>query len=298
MTYAEALQTTIIQINSSQVNQSDPLELVCFVLGVTREEFYITQPSSKLSQHQVSKLNEVISDYNRSKPLAYILGKTEFLGHEIIIQPGVLIPRPETELLVEKFIGQLENDTSNQVLNILEIGTGSGCIISSIAKHLQDKGSSANIIGIDPSPTAFEVTKENIEHTLGIKLEEKEGEYEYKGDKLRIIIVNISIQEYVSFVEPTYIISNPPYITSEEMLDLDDSVVQFEPAVALDGGKDGLKVYRGIIDYGNKLKAKPALYLEISPTITKNVEQLFKSAGYITEVSEDQFGRSRFLFCK
>lgn len=295
MTYAEALNTTTAKIKEHLVNSADSLELVCFVLGITREKYYSTPSNTELNEEQVNQLKNVIRDYNQSKPLAYITGKTEFFGNEIIVKPGVLIPRPETELLVEKFLADLANTSE---INILEIGTGSGCIITSIAKSLKAKGVKFSIVGIDPSPIAFEVTCTNIEQNLGIRLSQDKDQRGYADNQIRIKIINKPIQDYRQDDLPTHIISNPPYITSAEMADLDTSVKDFEPELALNGGNEGLDIYKEIVSYAKALPQLPRLYLEISPLIADDVEELFQEAGNKTIVELDQFERQRFLLGK
>jgi release factor glutamine methyltransferase len=295
MTYVEALKTTSARIKEHQVNPSDALELLCFVLNIKREQFYIETPSKQLTAAEQETLDQVITDYVSGKPLAYITGKTEFLGNEILVVHGVLIPRPETELLVEKFLNDIKNEEN---VTLLEIGTGSGCIISSVTKALSAKDRGFTAVGIDPSLVAYQTTCKNIASTMGIKLEPHAGQTEYHDKKIRIKAVNLPIQDYRDDFAPTHIISNPPYITSTEMGELDSSVKDFEPALALDGGPDGLNIYREIAEYIKTLPYLPKLYLEISPVIAANVQQLFNQVGYEAEIHTDQFDRERFLITK
>ncbi|HEY9765590.1 MAG TPA: peptide chain release factor N(5)-glutamine methyltransferase, partial [Chroococcales cyanobacterium] len=185
----------------------------------------ITNPNRLLAPEEIAFFCGKIEKRLHREPLQHIRGKQEFMGLDFIVTRSVLIPRPDTEILVEEVLDRCQE---NSAPLLLDIGTGSGAIAVSIASYLP----SAKITATDLSPEALEVAKRNaLKHGVSIDfllgpdfdpLEERGG--------------------YEGFFD--FLVSNPPYIPSEEISTLEPEVRDFEPILALDGGKDGLDLYR------------------------------------------------------
>ncbi len=222
------------------------------------------------------------------EPLEYILGKTEFMGLEFKVNKDVLIPRPETEILVEtalKIVSGIKCQVSS--VNILDAGTGSGCIAVSLAKLL----SGVKIDAIDISEGALHLAREN-------------ARLNNVSDKIRFIQSDL----FASYVLPAgrqelgvisydVIVSNPPYVARGDIKGLSREV-QSEPAVALDGGPDGLDFYRRIIKESPPyLKGNGFLIMEMGFNQGKDIQNLLQESGYfnIIEVIKDYSNISRFV---
>lgn len=207
------------------------------VLGTDRAKLY-AGIERNLSQQELEKYNEFIRRRSRREPLQYILGTQEFWSLDFFVNRNVLIPRPETEVLIEKIIA-LANDKNkkNEPLKILDIGTGSGNIAVSLAKELRQ----ARIIATDISSDALEVAKSNAER-IGVK-----GRIDFvHGDLFEPFKSKGRFDKTKNF-SFDFIVSNPPYIPSEDIEGLSPEVSVWEPRTGLDGGEDGLNFYRRII---------------------------------------------------
>ena len=223
------------------------------IFGQSREKF-LTNLDVKFSQAQIDTFNYLISRRALSKePIAYLLNKKEFWSNKLNIDKGVLIPRPETEMLVEG----LAKYFKNRKLFMLDVGTGSGCIIISLLQELKKSRG----IAIDVSNKALKIAKKNskINNTFD-----------------RIKFINSSICNFYGF-KFDLIISNPPYIANHQLKNLEDDIKFFEPKLALDGGNDGLDVIRKVIYKSRKiLKINGMLALEIGNGQYKKVSQILK----------------------
>ena len=223
------------------------------VFGKERENFLLNN-NYKLSSKKIKSFNHLILRRALLKePIAYLTKKKEFWSIKFSIDKGVLIPRPETEILVEKLAKYYKDRNPF----ILDIGTGSGCIIISLLRELKkSKG-----IAIDVSNNALKIAKKNskIYDTL---------------DRTKFINSSISKFERFKF---DLIVSNPPYIARHQLKNLDEDVKNFEPKIALDGGNDGLDVIRKVIYKSVKiLKVNGMLALEIGNGQYKKVSQILK----------------------
>lgn len=211
------------------------------------------------------------------EPIQYILGETEFMGFRFLVTRDVLIPRPETEILVEKVIRYINRKT-HCVNRILELGTGSGCIAISLAKFLPQVGIDATDISME----ALKIAKENA--------------------KINNACVNFIESDLFSSsrLKPeTYdlIVSNPPYIPSKGIEKL-QSEVRLEPVIALDGGRDGLYFYRKLIKLSPKyLKDKGILIMEMGFNQHKKIKNIFKNYTNfeIIEVIKDYNNLERII---
>lgn len=218
----------------------------------------------------------------KGEPIQYIIGKSEFMGLTFKVNSDVLIPRPETEILVETVLSSLVARRSSFV-NILDIGTGSGCISISLAKLLNG----ANIIATDISPEAIEVARHNA-LINGVT------------DKIKFIQSDMFAEYGVRSSMNDVIVSNPPYIPSAEIEKLQPEV-RHEPRIALDGGGDGLDFYRRIVKgSAGHLKEGGLLAVEIGFGQRPGVERIIENSGYfaIIEVAADYNYIDRVIVAK
>jgi len=227
--------------------------LLSSVSGEPREKFLL-KSNLEMSQNQIISFNNLISRRAlRKEPIAYLINKKEFWSMNFNVCKDVLIPRPETEILVET-VAKYFKDRNPFVL---DIGTGSGCIIISLLKELKNsKG-----VAIDISNKALKIAKKNSKI--------------YNTSK-RIKFVNTSISNFNSF-KFDLIVSNPPYIAQHQLKNLDIGIKKFEPKLALDGGNDGLDVMRKVIYKSRKIiKNNGMLAIEIGNGQYKKVSQILK----------------------
>ena len=217
--------------------------------------------NKELTQEQEDLFNTFIQDRLKGRPVAYIVGNREFMGLDFYVQEGVLIPRPDTEPLVEELI---ELCRGKENLNILDIGTGSGAITISLAKYLN----TSKVKSFDISDIALEVGKKNAISN------EVDDRVEFTKSDLFSSIENKSIQFDV-------IVSNPPYIPKKDIETLHIQVKDYEPYTALEGGEDGLDFYRSITEQSRMyLKENGILAYEVGHDQAQDVSEIMKSNGY------------------
>lgn len=217
--------------------------------------------NKELTQEQEDLFNTFIQDRLKGRPVAYIVGNREFMGLDFYVQEGVLIPRPDTEPLVEELI-ELCREKEN--LNILDIGTGSGAITISLAKYLN----TSKVKSFDISDIALEVGKKNA---ISNKVDDR---VEFIKSDLFSSIENENIQFDV-------IVSNPPYIPKKDIETLHTQVKDYEPYIALEGGEDGLDFYRSITEQSRMyLKENGILAYEVGHDQAQDVVEIMKSNGY------------------
>ena len=226
--------------------------LLSKILNQTREELLINF-DKKVSLKNIKQFNKLIKRRSNREPIAYILRKKEFWSKNFVVNKNTLIPRPETELMVEKIV----NIFQNKKPFILDIGTGSGCIIISILSELKE----ALGIGVDISNNGIKIAiKNSKKHQLSNKIRF------YRKSFTQIFNYKFDL-----------IVSNPPYIVSKDMRNLEDDIKKFEPKLALDGGNDGLDVIKKVIYKSKKiLKINGMLALEIGNGQYKKVSQILK----------------------
>lgn len=213
-----------------------------------------------LSEEEKNLFLKFIEERLNNRPIAYIVGNREFMGLDFYVQEGVLIPRPDTEILVEEII---EIGKNKRNIEILDIGTGSGAITVSLAKYLE----SANITSVDISDIALQIGKKNaVSNGVNNKIEF------IKSDLFT------SIDENKKF---DIIVSNPPYIRKDIMDTLDKQVKDYEPYTALEGGDDGLDFYRKITEQAKLyLKENGVLAYEVGHDQSEDVSNLMDMNGY------------------
>ena len=247
-------------------------ELILSNILKTSREKLITHPKKNINKTLENKFKSDIKDRKLKKPIAYILGYKEFWKQRFITDPSVLIPRPDTELIVEKV---LNNFKKSENKNILDIGTGSGCIILSILlERKKFRG-----IGIDISKQAINIAKIN-------------AKMQQFGNRIKFI--NTDIDNFFSY-KYDLIVSNPPYIKKSKIRSLIEDVKNFEPKLALDGGPDGFSVVLSVIIKSSKLlKKNGMLFLEIDNTqVFKTKKMLKKYKFYTKDVYKDLSGNNR-----
>ncbi len=232
--------------------------LLSKVLNKTREELLINL-NQEIGQQKVSYFNRLIERRSSKEPIAYILKEKEFWSKKFFLDNNTLIPRPETELMVEKIVKIFKEKD----ISVLDIGTGTGCILISILSELQNsKG-----IGIDISQKAIQIANENSKKH---KLTQRAKFYKRS---LKDIYYN----------KFDLIVSNPPYIMKKDLKNLAEDIKKFEPKLALDGGNDGLDVIKKVI-YKSKsiLKIKGMLALEIGNEQFKKVSEILRGNKFKT----------------
>lgn len=213
-----------------------------------------------LSDDEEKLFNKFIEERLNNRPVAYIVENREFMGLDFYVKEGVLIPRPDTEVLVEEVI-ELGKDKGP--INILDIGTGSGAITVSLAKYLVN----AKITSVDISNIALEIGKKNAQSND-------------VDDRITFIKSDLftNIDKDMKF---DIIVSNPPYIKREVIETLDKQVKDFEPYNALEGGIDGLDFYRAITTQGkNYLNKGGILAYEVGHDQSEDVSKLMEKDGY------------------
>lgn len=244
------------------------LEVVLLLSNLLEvDETYIyTYGEKQVSKEIEKEFIEKITLRKKGYPLQYILKEVEFMGLKFYIDEGVLIPRQDTEILVEYILDIMEENKKKEY-TIVELGTGSGCISLSLAKHY--KGN-AFIYSVDINDKALEIANKNLRK---MNLEDKVKLL--KGDLFQGI-------KYLQLEKKAdIIISNPPYIPTKIIDNLQDEVKKYEPIEALDGGKDGLDFYRKIIPESTKYLNKAGFVaLEIGYDQGKKVYSFFKDEGY------------------
>ena len=265
--------TKILQKSIKFNAELDSELILSNVLKTTREKLII-YPKKNINKASENKFNSYIKERKLKKPVAYILGYKEFWKQKFVINPSVLIPRPDTELIIEKV---LKNYKKNENKNILDIGTGSGCIILSILlERKKFRG-----VGIDLSKQAINVAKIN-------------AKMQQFGNRIRFINTDID-----NFFSNKYdlIVSNPPYIKKSKLSGLIEDVRNFEPKLALDGGLDGYSTVLKVIAKSSKLLRKNGImFLEIDRTqVIRTKEMLIKYKFYTKDVCKDLSGNNRCI---
>lgn len=233
--------------------------LLCEVLDCDRVKLYLDF-EKPLTKNELDLYREWFKRRMNHEPLQYITGHAYFYGYRFKVDENVLIPRQETEILVERILEDIKNNTKDN-LNILEIGAGSGCITIALGKKLDEQKLNYNIVAIDISKKALEVAKYNI------------GKLEGDTNKISFVEKDIfSIDNFNKDID--YIVSNPPYIPFTEFESLDEEVNKFEPAISLTDYKDGLSFYRKILElYSHKI-ITGKLFFEIAYNQRENLENL------------------------
>ena len=250
-------------------------------LGLSKVEI-LTRSSEVISEVKANQLAFILIRLMKGEPIQYILGHTFFYGMKLKVNPAVLIPRPETEELVDWIRADRKAD---EIFTIVDIGTGSGCLAIVLKKYFP----LAEVYALDVSPDALETARENA------KLQETAIHFLHhdilqENDLLPRSFPGNEISDLL-------IVSNPPYITADERSSLAKNVIDYEPQVALFvNDTDPLKFYRAIIRFASGYSNTREIYFEINPAYAENVSQLLREAGYTKTITrEDMQGKKRMV---
>ena len=245
-------------------------------------------PIMDMDAMQLLRWESVLSELKKEKPIQYILGETEFYGLPFLVNENTLIPRPETEELVEWIIKSTKYEIQSTKLRILDIGTGSGCIAISLAKNFPN----AEVSAIDVSEKALATAKKNAEI-----------------NKVEVDFINVDILKINDLVElptsnfqlPTQfdiIVSNPPYVRNLEKAEIKSNVLEYEPHLALFvEDTDALLFYRKIAQLAQQnLSENGKLFFEINQYLGKETVELLEDLGFKNiELKKDIYGNDRMI---
>jgi len=253
------------------------IELVFeYYLGFSKTDFILNLDKA-LSDFEYSKLNGALERLRKHEPVQYILGETYFYNLKLKVRPGVLIPRQETEELIDWIV---KENSKNTKLQVLDIGTGSGCIAISLAANLPN----AEVTAFDISELALEIASNNAEL----------NQVKVGFEKFDILAQSHESNERKFDI----IVSNPPYILEKEKILMQKNVLDFEPELALFvDDRNPLIFYQAIVDYSIKhLKTQGKLYFEINEAFGNQVDELLVKSGFgKVELRKDINGKDRMI---
>jgi release factor glutamine methyltransferase len=269
-TLEDALYTGKKLLKESGITEADidAWYLLSYAFKITRTQFYM-QPRAEIKDSEYEQYLGLIKKRAEHLPLQYITGSQEFMGLDFLVTEDVLIPRQDTEILVEEILKVSTNKS------VLDICTGSGCILISLAKL----GCIKNGVGVDISKGALLVAKENAERLEVDVTFIESNMFEQVNDKFDIIV------------------SNPPYIPTKDIEDLMEEVKEHEPKLALDGSEDGLLFYRIITNHIKEyLNPEGFIFFEIGYNQGESVKTLLQNAG-VTDIKlrKDLAGLDRVI---
>ena len=273
--YIEKIRTSLHDLYPAQEIEQFIILLFAHCCQYNRAEL-ILHKNSNLSQSQHQQLDCIVERLKKHEPIQYILGETHFYGSTFSVAPGVLIPRPETEELVDLII----HDCSNNSPQILDIGTGSGCVAISLAKNIAN----SRIEAFDISPQALEIAAQNCVRNQ---------------TKVQLKLVDIlTFDPQIKANQLDILVSNPPYVCDSEKAAMHPNVLLHEPHLALFvSDSDPLLFYRTIAEKGRiMLKPQGKLYFEINAQFGIETKQMLEKLGY-TEVCviQDFYQKDRII---
>ncbi len=259
--------------------------LLSHVLNVARIKLY-TEYERAVGPAQLRVFRDLVRRAGEQEPIAYLTGKGHFFNLELDVTRDTLIPRPDTETLVENVLQTVRHQPGMEAARVLDLCTGSGCIALAIAKHLK----SSTVLAVDISDKAVAVARKNVER-LGL------------GDRVTVEVGDLfaPLKQVVDARPFDMIVANPPYIASDQMAGLDRSVRDYEPLIALDGGPDGLVIHRRILEKAaDHLVPGGRIFLEIAFDQGEAARQLAGAFPVFKEprVLKDYGGRDRVLALK
>ena len=248
--------TKILRDHNISSSRLDAEIIISNILGIERENL-ISSDQIIINDKIINEYDSAIYRRSKREPIAYITGKKEFWSQDFIVDHSTLVPRPETEILIHKIVKIFRN----KKINIMDIGTGSGCIILSILKDLQlSKG-----IGIDISSKANNSNKENSKKMN-------------LSNRAKFKVLNVD-KIFVNKFD--LVVSNPPYIPIRDLKNLSKDIKNYEPITALNGGVDGLDLIKKVIYKSSiALKKKGLLAIEIGNGQYRKVSSLLKQSGF------------------
>lgn len=267
-------------------NIRDIRRIIAYIKNISYEKIMFFPEKIELNESEIQNFFEFLSRYEQHEPISKIIGEKSFWKHNFFVNSNVLDPRPETEMIIEEIIKCFDTDSS---LNFLDIGTGGGCILLSILFELKkSKG-----IGIDISKKAIDVAEKNKK----------------KMNIENATFLNIAWDEIFScsdIKDIDIIVSNPPYIRTADINSLDESVKNYDPIIALDGGIDGLFAYREICCIAKNLLRKNRknqiekyIFLEIGYGQARDVKNILeKNEFFDISFLNDLAGINRIAIAK
>ena len=267
MNYFQTLKfgSNTLKLNNINTHTLDSELLLSYTLNLPREQV-LTNLDAKIKKSRFSLFKKLLNRREKKEPIAYIINKKEFWKNNFYINKNVLIPRPETEIIVEEVLKIIKPYSSK---SLLDVGTGSGCIIISIIKERLNCLATA----IDISKKALNIARFNakMHHLIN-----------------KINFINIDIDK-IQDNKYDFVVSNPPYIKKLNLIRLDESVKNFEPYIALEAGIDGLREIKKIIIKSKKLlKKNGKLIFEIGENQSMIVKKILSENGYyINKVIKD-----------
>jgi release factor glutamine methyltransferase len=245
-------------------------------LGMNRLDFAL-KPGKEISLEEKEKFESAIHKLSLHEPIQYIIGETEFFGLKFKVNKNVLIPRPETEELVQWILDDVVESMKPSNLKILDIGTGSGCIAISLAKHLPN----AEIFALDISEKAITTARENA-----------------ALNKVNVNFIQADILNLETLTGKfDLIVSNPPYVRELEKVEMHRNVLENEPELALYVKDTDPLIFYGIITKLAQagLQKNGNLYFEINQYLANETEEILKNSSFKTELKKDIFGNYRML---
>lgn len=276
MTVNDLYRFGVETLNCSAIEDAsfDARCLLEHCLDASTSTFFVIRDNS-VDINTVSRYKELIKRRCEHEPLQYIIGKWEFYSNPFYVGQGVLIPRPETEMLIDKAKEFLSDKDKPAVVDFC---SGSGCIAITVAKLFPE----ATVYAVEKYDNAYSYLIKNIE------LNSVKNVIPVKGD--------IFDKQVISGIDPVLVLSNPPYICSHEISSLEDEV-QAEPHTALDGGFDGYDFYRVLIDYwfSEYLKKDTAMMLECGEDQGDELYRMFSDKASAVEVLKDYNGLQRIV---
>ena len=279
MTYEELLQSGIQQLGFNK--KKDVEDLLCYSAKITLAEL-LANKNKEVGDVAVNIYNKALEEYAKGKPLAYITHNACFYGYDFFVNEGCLIPRVDSEVLIENALRNI-NISQSSSLNILDACCGSGCLGITLTNELAKKNLKSTLTLIDKSTSAMQIAKLNCEK-----------------HNIRAKYIIADVLSY-GFGEEKYdiIICNPPYIETNEIDNLDKQVKDYEPRMALDGGNDGLKFYRFL---SKKVKQSLAhsgfAIFEIGYNQGKTARDIFLQQHLSVDVMKDYGKNDRVLLVK
>ena len=264
-----------LRARNIKTNKLDAELLLSTVLKIKREKVLINL-ERKIKSNKINSFNNLLKRRCKKEPMAYIINKKEFWKKTFYVDKNVLIPRPETELMIE----ELTKIYKNKKIYILDIGTGSGCILLSLLEDLKHSSG----IGLDISKNAIEIAKKNA---FSLRVSD------------RVKLLNFSMCKIFN-KKFDLIVSNPPYIKQHELKNLQDDIKFFEPKIALNGGNDGLDLIKKVIyKTKNILKINGILALEIGNEQFNKVSKLLSRNNFkIEKIIKDYKNNIRCILSK
>jgi len=231
--------------------------LLCHVLGLQRLQVYL-QHDRPVTDAELDALRPYVKRRGDREPLAWILGHREFHNIDLLVEPGVLVPRPDTETLVEAALEWIPSDADP--VYVADIGSGSGAIGLAVAHERPG----VRLYAVDRAPVPLRLTRANVER-LGLAT--------------RVAVLEGDLLDPIPARRPLdWVLSNPPYIPSEEIDGLEPEVSKWEPRLALDGGKDGLDVYRALVPKAAE-RAREGVLVEVGAGQASRVADLMTRVG-------------------